>query len=602
VSHEVTLPVLGESVTEGTVSRWLKKVGETVARDEPLVEISTDKVDTEIPSPVAGVLAEIRIHEDETAAVGAVLAVLNETESQESLLETATIELATAELALDIPAAAPVAEPTPDSEPKGIAPDPFQIPSFVSPPTPQPAADGNTAASPEPLTGATPLPTDLSVEPPPAPASSDATGLNITPSSFVPAVAAHDVADTIGSGAYVTPLVRRLAEEKGVDLAKVQGSGVGGRIRKQDILAAASTQMSPEPQVVDVSAPEASLPQLAMTEAEPLVEPLPSDAEIAPAKTRAKKTVEEPVAPEKVSDRGTEPIEEDSTDMTDLLDEDDYEPTPQKVKIPPRTRKTRRKIVEPEPELDDDFDDDFDDEPELAGTTEKLSRMRATIATRMVESLQSSAQLTATVEVDLTLIARLRHRVKDEFEARKGVPLSFLPFIAKAALEALKAYPKINASIDMDAKEIIYPDGEHLGIAVDTTKGLLVPVIKSAGDLTVSGLAKKINDLSTRARNNRITADELTGGTFTITNYGSVGTLFDTPIVNQPQVAILGAGAIRRRPVAVDDARLGEIVAIRDIMYLSLSYDHRLVDGADAARFLVMIKDRLEAGDFGSEF
>jgi len=238
----------------------------------------------------------------------------------------------------------------------------------------------------------------------------------------------------------------------------------------------------------------------------------------------------------------------------------------------------------------------------LSGTTEKISRLRSIIARRMVESLQVSAQLTATVEVDLTLISRLRSQVRAEFKAREGVSLTYLPFIAKAAIEALKEYPKLNATIDLDAGEISYPDGEHLGIAVDTQRGLLVPVIKGAGDLSLTGLAKKIADLAVRTRNNQLTPDELIGGTFTITNYGSAGTLFDTPVINQPQVGILGTGTISRRPTAVTDARLGEIVAIRDIMFMSLSYDHRLVDGADAARFLSKVKARLEAGDFATEF
>jgi 2-oxoglutarate dehydrogenase E2 component (dihydrolipoamide succinyltransferase) len=227
-----------------------------------------------------------------------------------------------------------------------------------------------------------------------------------------------------------------------------------------------------------------------------------------------------------------------------------------------------------------------------------MTRIRATIAKRMVESLQVSAQLTATVEVDLTAVSKLRAIQKDAFKAREGVGLSYLPFIAKAAIEALKQFPKVNATIDTEAGTITYADGEHLGVAVDTEKGLMVPVIKEAGDLTVSGLAKKIGDLAARSRSNKVTPDELSGGTFTITNYGSAGTLFDTPIINQPQVAILGTGALVKRPMVVKDPNLGEIIAVRDMMYLSMSYDHRLVDGADAARFLSFVKARLEEGDF----
>jgi 2-oxoglutarate dehydrogenase E2 component (dihydrolipoamide succinyltransferase) len=238
----------------------------------------------------------------------------------------------------------------------------------------------------------------------------------------------------------------------------------------------------------------------------------------------------------------------------------------------------------------------------LRGTTEKMSRLRQTIAKRMVESLQVAAQLTATVEVDLTAISQIRSKVKDDFKKREGATLSYLPFIAKAAIEALKVYPKVNATIDTEEKSITYPEAEHLGIAVDTEKGLLVPVIKDAGDLSVGGLAKRIADLAARTRQNKVTPDELVGGTFTITNYGSAGTLLDTPIINQPQVAILGTGALVKRPVVIADPRLGQVIAIRDMMYLSLSYDHRLVDGAEAARFLSTLKARLEEGDFGPEF
>jgi 2-oxoglutarate dehydrogenase E2 component (dihydrolipoamide succinyltransferase) len=308
----------------------------------------------------------------------------------------------------------------------------------------------------------------------------------------------------------VTPLVRKLAKEHGVDLASLNGTGVGGRIRKQDVLTAAE------------AAKEA-----------------PAPAPEAPA---------EPAAAAKAA---AAPAAEVST---------------------------------------------------LRGTTEKMTRLRQTIAKRMVESLQVSAQLTATVEVDVTEISRIRAKVKDDFKKREGATLSYLPFVAKAGVEALKAYPKLNATIDTEERTVTYPDAEHLGIAVQTERGLLVPVIKDAGDLSISGLAKRIADLAARTRQNKVTPDELTGGTFTITNYGSAGTLMDTPIVNQPQVAILGTGALVKRPVVIADPRLGEVIAIRDMMYLSLSYDHRLIDGAEAAQFLSTLKARLEEGDFGAEF
>jgi len=449
-STEVTLPQLGESVTEGTISRWLKAVGDQVEMDEPLVEVSTDKVDTEIPSPVAGVLLQILVAEDGVAPVGAVLGLIGAADA----------------------APAPAAAPAP------VAPAP------VAPaPTPEPAAPAPVAAAPAP------------VAPAPVPA----------------ARAAATPAPARASGpaeVYVTPLVRKMAADAGVELTEVTGTGVGGRIRKQDIQAAAEAKKAA---AAAAAAPKPTAPSTAVAAATP---------------------------------------------------------SPDAAK---------------------------------RGTTEKMTRLRATIARRMVESLQVSAQLTATVEVDLTVISKLRAKVKDEFRAREGVGLSYLPFIAKATTEALKQFPKVNATIDTEAGTITYAEAEHLGVAVDTEKGLLVPVVADAGNLSLAGLAKKIGDLAARTRASKVTPDELSGGTFTITNYGSAGTLFDTPIINQPQVAILGTGAIVKRPMVVEDPALGEIIAVRDMMYLSMSYDHRLVDGADAARFLSFIKARLEEGDFGAE-
>jgi 2-oxoglutarate dehydrogenase E2 component (dihydrolipoamide succinyltransferase) len=295
-------------------------------------------------------------------------------------------------------------------------------------------------------------------------------------------------------------LVRKLAAEHKVDLTSVTGTGVGGRIRKQDVLnAAGGTQAGA---------------------------PTPS----------------------------ARPTEEQA----------------------PEAETSKR------------------------GRTEKLTRLRALIGKRMTESLQVSAQLTTVVEVDLTRVARLRDRVKNDFAAREGVKLSFLPFFALAAVEALKAHPMVNSSIDTDAGTISYHDSENLGIAVDTERGLLVPVIHNAGDLNLGGIARKIADLAERTRNNKVLPDELGGGTFTLTNTGSRGALFDTPIINQPQVAILGTGTVVKRPVVVDDPDLGEIITVRSMVYLALTYDHRIVDGADAARFLVTMKERLEAGDFES--
>jgi pyruvate dehydrogenase E2 component (dihydrolipoamide acetyltransferase) len=462
---DVTLPALGESVTEGTVSRWLKQVGDEVQADEPLLEVSTDKVDTEIPSPTSGVLLEIRVQQDETVEVGSVLAVVGERGAAPAATEPE-------------PEPQPEPEPPPQPEPEAQLP-----PEAPTAPEPQAEAAPQPVAQPEPAATAT-APTPMASAAAAAPTDSEAT--------------------------YVTPLVRKLAREHGLELNQINGTGVGGRIRKQDVLAAAEAARAKaaEPPA-EAPAPPAAAPAAAVTGPEP---------------------------------------------------------------------------------------------SSLRGTTEKMSRLRQTIARRMVESLQVSAQLTAAVEVDLTAISRIRAKIKEDFKRREGASLSYLPFITKAAIEALKVYPKVNATIDTEAQTITYPDAEHVGIAVDTEKGLLVPVIKDAGDLNIAGLAKKIGDLAARTRQNKVSPDELSGGTFTITNYGSAGTLFDTPIINQPQVAILGTGALVKRPVVVNDPRLGEVIAVRDMMYLSLSYDHRLVDGAEAARFLSTVKARLEEGDFGAEF
>jgi pyruvate dehydrogenase E2 component (dihydrolipoamide acetyltransferase) len=469
---EVPLPALGESVTEGTVTRWLKQVGDQVAADEALLEVSTDKVDTEIPSPVSGVLLEVRVQEDETVEVGSVLAVVGEPGA------------ATAE-----PEPQPESEPAPQAEPE-----------------PQAEAEApRPEAQPEPAAAAISQPEAESRQP-----------AATAPTPVASATTATSAATEADAG-YVTPLVRKLAKEHGIDLGQVNGTGVGGRVRKQDVLAAAEAARSAAAEAAKAAAtpPAAEAPAAS------------------PAATAA------PAAAVASS---------------------------------------------------------------LRGTTEKMSRLRQTIARRMVESLQVAAQLTATVEVDLTAISRIRAKAKEDFKKREGASLSYLPFITKAAIEALKIYPKVNATIDTEAQTITYPDAEHVGIAVDTEKGLLVPVIKDAGDLNIAGLAKKIGDLAARTRQNKVSPDELSGGTFTITNYGSAGTLMDTPIINQPQVAILGTGTLVKRPVVVADPQLGEVIAVRDMMYISLSYDHRLVDGAEAARFLSTVKARLEEGDFGSEF
>ena len=465
----VTMPALGESVTEGTITRWLKAEGDDVAVDEPLLEVSTDKVDTEIPSPVAGKLTKILVGEDETVPVGADLAVVGG--SAAAPAQKAPEPEATPE-----PAKEPEKQPEPAKEPEKQPEPAAKQPEPAKEPEKQPEP-----AAKEPAKEPEPEGTAAGAEPEKAPADDAAS--------------------------YVTPLVRKLAAENDIDLSTITGSGVGGRIRKQDVLAAAEAAK----QAAAAPAPQESAPAAA-----------------APAAPAATATVA-PVSAKR-------------------------------------------------------------------GTTEKMSRMRKLIATRMVESLQTSAQLTTVVEVDVTKIARLRDRSKAEFERREGIKLSFLPFFALATVEALKAYPVLNASVEDDS--IVYHASENLGIAVDTPKGLFVPVIQNAGDLNIAGLGRRIADLASRTRDNKVTPDELGGGTFTLTNTGSRGALFDTPIINQPQVGILGTGAVVKRPVVEIDADGGETIAIRSMVYLALSYDHRIVDGADAARFLTTIKARLEEGAF----
>ncbi|UYQ61714.1 2-oxoglutarate dehydrogenase, E2 component, dihydrolipoamide succinyltransferase [Streptomyces peucetius] len=464
---DVVLPALGESVTEGTVTRWLKEVGEEVAEDEPLLEVSTDKVDTEIPAPAAGVLLEIVVGEDETAEVGAKLAVIG---------AKGAAPAAAPAPAVPAPAAAPA--------PAAQAPAPAPAPAPAAAPAPAPAA---------------PAPAPAAQAPAPAPAAAPAPA----PAPSAPAAPAAP-APVEASDAYVTPLVRKLAAENGVDLGSVKGTGVGGRIRKQDVIAAAEAAKAAAPAPAAAAAPAAAQ------------------------------------AP--------------------------------KLEVSP-----------------------------LRGQTVKMTRMRKVIGDNMMKALHGQAQLTSVVEVDITKLMKLRARAKDAFAAREGVKLSPMPFFVKAAAQALKAHPVVNARINEAEGTITYFDSENIGIAVDSEKGLMTPVIKGAGDLNLAGIAKKTAELAGAVRASKITPDDLAGATFTISNTGSRGALFDTIIVPPNQVAILGIGATVRRPVVVNHPDLGETIAIRDMTYVALSYDHRLVDGADAARYLTTVKAILEAGEFEVE-
>ena len=555
MTFSVTMPALGESVTEGTVTRWLKNEGDHVNVDEPLLEVSTDKVDTEIPSPVSGTLTRIVVAIDSTVAVGAELAVIEDGVASAPAPVAPVVETPVPVIAAEpvvVEAPAPVAPVAPVAASAGVV---VTMPALgesvtegtvtrwlknvgdsitVDEPLLEVSTDKVDTEIPSPATGiilaidvaidatvavgarlaligapdSAPVvaaPAPIAVAPVVAPAPVAVAPVVAPPVVAAPVVAAPVVAAPVTNTAiddsYVTPIVRQFAKEQGVDLASVAGTGVGGRIRKEDILATAKpASVAP---VVNASAPIAS-----------------------------KSSAPGAVSP-------------------------------------------------------------------LRGTTVTMSRLRKVIAARMVESLQISAQLTTVVEVDVTKVARLREKAKASFTAREGVNLTFLPFFAVAVCEALKQHPVLNSSVEGD--QVTYHGAEHLGIAVDTDRGLLVPVVRDAGDLNIGGISRKISDVAARTRDNKISPDELGGGTFTITNTGSRGALFDTPIINQPQVAILGIGAVVKRPMVMKGTDGGENIAVRSMVYLALSYDHRVVDGADAARFLVTLKERLEEGSFESD-
>jgi 2-oxoglutarate dehydrogenase E2 component (dihydrolipoamide succinyltransferase) len=563
MSESVSLPALGESVTEGTVTRWLKNVGDRVEVDEPLLEVSTDKVDTEIPSPIAGVVEAILVQEDETVEVGTALVTIGDgtgaaaaeaAPAPEAAAPAAEAAAPAPEAAAVAPAAteAPAATPAPEAAPAPapeVAPAPAAAPEAAPAPAPEVAPAAAPAAEETPAPAAAPAPSAApaaaaeapaaapapapaaeapAAAPAPAPQAAPAPAAEAAPAPTpapqspaealaptaeaapapepapaqaqaapapAPAQAAAPAGSHAGPSGYVTPIVRKLANEQGVDLASVTGTGVGGRIRKQDVISA------------QTAAPAAPA------------------AEGKPART---------------------PLETSP----------------------------------------------------LRGTTVPMTRLRKVVAERAVVSMTSTAQLTTVIEVDVTRVARLRERTKDAFLQKTGNKLSFLPFFAMAAAEALRAYPIINATVD--GQDIVYPASENLSIAVDTERGLLTPVIRDAAELDIAGLAAQIADLADRTRNNQLKPDELSGGTFTLTNTGSRGALFDTPVVFLPQSAILGTGIVVKRPVVVKQD--GEdAIAIRSMVYLVLSYDHRIIDGADAARFLTAVKERLEEGDFESQ-
>ena len=600
MATNVTMPQLGESVTEGTVTRWLKNVGDTVKVDEAIVEVSTDKVDTEIPSPVAGVILEIKTAQDAVVPVGSVMAVIGDSNSSTSSAPSA-------------PVAPKVETPAPAPTPKV---EPVVVKEEVKPVIAEPVKSS------------------------PAPTAASGATVNVV---------LPQLGESVTEGT-ITRWLKNVGDQVGLDEAIVEistdkvdteiPSPAAGTVLEikvnQDQVAAVGSVLaviSTSGKVSSPVAPSAPIAPKVETPAPaptPKVEPVVVREEVKPVTATVSQILksEEPVnkdfyatpivrqlAKEKGIDlafvKGTgtngritkeDILNSSTTSVPSAQTTQTITPAAQPVSPTPApaaavvsaskvTEAPKAPVTQSAPSSN----------TSLRGKVEQTSRLRRIIAERMVQSLHISAQLTSVVEVDVTKIASLRNKVKDSFAAREGVKLSFLPFFAKVTIDTLKEYPILNATISEDATQITYSDSQHLAVAVDTPRGLLVPVIRDAGDLSIAGLARKIQDVANRTRDNKVTPDELSGGTFTLTNTGSRGALFDTPIINQPQVGILGTGAVVKRPVVVQGEDGTDQIAIRQMVYLALTYDHRLVDGADAARFLSSMKVRLEEANFESE-
>jgi pyruvate dehydrogenase E2 component (dihydrolipoamide acetyltransferase) len=604
MATNVTMPQLGESVTEGTVTRWLKNVGDVIKVDEAIVEVSTDKVDTEIPSPVAGVLLEIKAAQDSVIAVGAVMAVIGEANSATQSAPQPT---------------APVVQ----TPPPAPAPAPAPAPTPVAPVVEKPVAKIPDPAPVAPV-----------VTTPVAPTSPSSATVNV----LLPALGESVTEGTItrwlknvGDSVSLDEAIVEISTDKVDTELPSPAAGVIAEIKvAQDqvaavgaVLAVISTSASAAtpPKVV---APTPSTPVVQAPVATPKVETVvtPPSAPVVEAPkvfantNTAQDKYATPIVRQLAREKGIDLSQVTGTGTNGRIKKEDIlnasgsstpapaqvvstptpTPTPTPVATPQPVAKPSQPAVTPKPAAPAAAA-----EQPLRGRIEQTTRLRRIIAERMVQSLHISAQLTSVVEVDVTKISTLRNKVKESFVAREGVKLSFLPFFAKVSVECLKEFPIVNATISADASQITYSDAIHLAVAVDTPRGLLVPVIRDAGDLSIAGLARKIQDVANRTRDNKVTPNELSGGTFTLTNTGSRGALFDTPIINQPQVAILGTGAVVKRPVVVKGSDGNDQIAIRQMVYLALTYDHRLVDGADAARFLSSMKLKLEEANFESE-
>jgi 2-oxoglutarate dehydrogenase E2 component (dihydrolipoamide succinyltransferase) len=515
MATEIIMPQMGESIAEGTITKWLKKVGDPVKRDEPIFEISTDKVDAEIPAPVAGTLVEIRVAEGATVPINTVVGVLGEAG------EASASPPAAQKPAEPPPAATVAAPPSPPAQ--AAAPPPAA--AVAAPPTPPaqaaaPPPPAPPAAAPEPPRE--PVAAPPSAAPAPAPAAPPA-----------PAVAAES------SGARVesieerirqrsSPLVRKIAQENGLDIREIEGTGIYNRVTKNDVLSFLENRKVAG--VAGGATSTVSAPGATGSVPREVSQPVPAPA------------------PERITPAESAPAARPSIAATD-----------------------RDEVV-------------------------AMTKIRKITAENMTLSKRTSAHVTTVFQVDYTNVARLRERHKEAFLAKNGVKLTYLPFIFRAAIQALKEFPQVNASIDGD--NIVYHKDVHLGMAVALDGGLIVPVIRNADEKSILGLARAAQDLAERARSKRLKPEEIHGGTFTVTNPGVFGSLFGTPIIPQPQVAILGVGTIEKRPVVVADENGNDALGIRTVGFLALSFDHRLIDGADADRFLGTVKKALEKGEF----
>ena len=496
MATDVIMPQMGESIAEGTITKWLKKVGDTVKRDEPIFEISTDKVDAEIPSPVAGTLTEIKVNEGQTVAINTVVATIGEAGEKPA-------QAAAPATAPEPPRPAAAAPPPPEAKPAPAAEEkkPAPAPAPAPPPSPRPAQPAQAAQTAQPAQPAPAAPTQR------GPAGGDG-GARV-----------ESIEERIRQRS--SPLVRKIAQEHGVEISAIDGTGIHNRVTKNDIL----SYIENRPQ-------QAASAAAAGSGARPAAAPAAPSQPAAPASTPAPAPGPRP-APISVTDRD--------------------------------------EVV-------------------------AMTKIRKITAENMILSKRTSAHVTTVFQIDYSAIAKVRETHKDAFFEKNGVKLTYLPFIFRACVQSLKEFPQVNASID--GENIVYHRDVNLGMAVALDWGLIVPVIKNADEKSILGLARATQDLAERARSKRLKPEEIQGGTFTVTNPGVFGSLFGTPIIPQPQVAILGVGTIEKRPVVISDAMGNDALGIRTVGYLALSFDHRLIDGADADRFMASVKKTLEKGEF----